>query len=100
MKEIFLEAAKRIDSELSFYSCNALTNSGTISGLAIAEEITSHYARIICPRGCGSVLINDFETTSQGTRLKPKISREHRVIALLMVGEAWDDLKGEPWIEK
>ena len=95
MKKIFREAAQQIDEGRSLYSCNALISARS----AIEKAVAGHYARIISPRDYAPVKIHDFESDNRGLLIPLAEAQAHRVIALLMVGQAWNDLKGEPCSE-
>ena len=102
MKKIFREAAQRIDAAESFYSCCALNNvlNQADPNLKRTRALVERYARIISPAERRAVMISDFRQGGRWAIRPPAEAREHRVIALLIVGEAWNDLKGEPWKEK
>lgn len=90
MNNFFRQAAKLVDSGKLRYSCMALA-----AVTSDNDELINEYARRIAPDGMGFVLITDFEAPlsfrSDDTKSMRR-ARAHRVMALLMIGEAWEDM--------
>lgn len=103
-KGLFREAAMRIAAAGTTYSCNALSHACRDSyGFSAkgqdhvkTHRITEAYAWLISPNRSHPVTIADFEYDKSkyvGIRLPLEISQKHRLMALLMIGEAWEDLE-------
>ncbi len=90
MNKIFKEAARQIAEGEERFSCLAVGAVALETEFYDARAISDRYALIISPVAGRDVIPADFDgnpdrITQDGTN--------HRVIALLMVGEAWKDLQ-------
>ncbi len=91
MNNIFLKAAKLIDRREERFSCNAVDRA-QVTGTEVLQVDTrtrTLYSKYISPEAHRPVEINDFE--GRDREVTPE-ARLHRVIALLFIGEVWDDL--------
>ena len=91
MNNIFLKAAKLIDRREERFSCNAVNRAHVPFKQRFFPETLARtlYAAYISPEAHRSVEINDFEDPGGGVTPEARL---HRVIALLFIGEVWDDL--------
>ena len=90
MNNIFLKAAKLIDRREERFSCNAVDSAQVAFrwGLRITPARTL-YAKYISPKAHRLVDIKDFEGPDGRVTTEARL---HRVMALLLIGEAWEDL--------
>ena len=91
MNRIFKEAARRIAEKENSLSCIAIMKTMEDAGLRPYKirRYVNKYSSCIAPLGKYYILSGDFEPDYQPQGID---ARQHRVMALLMIGEAWGDL--------
>ena len=91
MNNIFLKAAKLIDRREERFSCNAVGRAQVTFMWEFEPETRARvlYAKYISPTKHRPVEIKDFEGPDRRVTAEARL---HRVIALLLIGEAWEDL--------
>ncbi len=91
MNKIFLKAAKLIDRREERFSCNAVDSAQVSFKQGFSPETLARtlYAKYMSPKANRPVDIKDFEELDGGATVEARL---HRVMALLLIGEAWEDL--------